>query len=255
MNMDPLLQLILPYVLLMARVSAFLIVLPVFGWRSLPTVVRAGMAMTMTLFFAMAGIGRVEPVELSSTGALEMGLLMVREITCGLALGLAVQFVFLSVQQAASIMAMQMGSADAGIIDPTMGGQSAAITLLMEMSFVLLFLAAGGHLLLMQILQRSLVVFPLGGQVDFGALAEALVRAGSTMMLLSLKLAGPVLAGFLLLSVVLGVLARVLPEMNVLTQSFPLRIGLGLLLASATLPSLERFGAELGGWLNRFLIQ
>jgi len=255
MNTDPLLQLILPYVLLLARVSAFLIVLPIFGWRSLPTVVRAGLALTMTVFFAMAGVGRVELGALSSAGALEMGLLIVREITCGLALGLAVQFVFLAVQQAASIMAMQMGSADAGIIDPTMGGQSAAITMLMEMSFVLLFLAAGGHQILIQILQRSLVVFPLGGPVNFGALAEALVRAGSTMMLLSLKLAGPVLAGFLLLSMVLGVLARILPEMNVLTLSFPLRVGLGMLLASATLPCLERFGAELGGWLNKFLIQ
>ncbi len=255
MNMDPLLQLILPYLLLLARVSAFLTVLPVFGWKSLPMVVRAGMAMTMTLFFAMAGVGRVELVELSSVTSLGIGLLVVREIACGVGLGLAVQFVFLAVQQAGSIMAMQMGHGDAGIVDPSMGGQKAAITILIEMSFVLLFLAAGGHLLLMRILQRSLVVFPLGGQVDFGALAEGLVRAGSAMLLFALKLAGPVLAGFLVLSVVLGVLARVLPEMNVLTQSFPLRVGLGLLLAAVTLPSLERFGAQLGGWLNRFLIQ
>ncbi len=255
MTMDPLLQLILPYLLLLTRVSAFLTVLPVFGWKSLPMVVRAGMAMTMTLFFAMAGVGRVELVELSSVSSLGIGLLVVREIACGVALGLAVHFVFLAVQQAASMMAMQMGHGDAGIVDPSMGGQKAAITILMEMSFVLLFLAAGGHLLLMQLLQRSLVVFPLGGQVDFGALAEGLVRAGSMMLFFALKLAGPVLAGFLVLSVVLGVLARLLPEMNVLTQSFPLRVGLGLLLAAVTLPSLERFGVQFGGWLNRFLIQ
>ncbi len=255
MNADPLLQLILPYVLLLTRVAAFLTVLPVFGWKSLPMVVRAGMAMTMTVFFAMAGSGRVQPVVLSSSaGALELGLLVVREIICGVALGLAIQFVFLAVQQAASMIAMQMGHGDAGVVDPSMGGQKAAVTMLMEMSFVLLFLAAGGHLLLMQALQRSLVVFPLGGQVDIGALAEGLVQAGSTMLMLALKLAGPVLAGFLILSIVLGVLARVLPEMNVLTQSFPLRVGLGLLLASAVLPSLERFGLQLGGWLNKFLV-
>jgi len=163
--------------------------------------------------------------------------------------------VFLAVQQAANIMAMQMGFGDAGIIDPAMGEQTTAITTLMEMSFALLFLAAGGHYLLMQILQRSLAVFPLGGPVDFGALAEGLVQAGSTMLLLALKLAGPVLAAFLLLSIVLGVLARVMPEMNVLTESFPLRVALGLLMASVVLPSLERYGIELGGWLNQFLIQ
>ena len=254
MNADPLIQLILPYLLLLARVSAFLMVLPIFGWQSLPMVVRAGMALTLTLFFAMSGVGRVD-VDISGAGALAMGLLTVREIACGLALGLAVQLVFLAVQQAANVMALQMGFGDAGIIDPAMGEETSAITTLMEMSFALLFLAAGGHCLLMQVLQRSLTAFPLGGPVDFGALAEGLVQAGSTMLLLALKLAGPVLAGFLLLSMVLGVLARVMPEMNVLTESFPLRVALGLLMASITLPSLERFGAELGGWLNRFLIQ
>ena len=120
MNADPLLQLILPYLLLLARVSAFLIVLPIFGWKSLPTVVRAGMALTLTFFFAISGIGRVD-VDISGAGALEMGLLTVRELACGLALGLAVQFVFLAVQQAANIMAMQMGFGDAGIVDPAMG--------------------------------------------------------------------------------------------------------------------------------------
>jgi flagellar biosynthetic protein FliR len=254
MNADWLLQQILPYMLLLARVSAFLIVLPIFGWQALPTIVRAGLAVTITFFFAMSGIGRID-VDMSAAGALEMALLTAREIACGLALGLAVQFVFLAVQQAGNVMAMQMGFADAGILDPTMGEETSAITTLMEMSFALLFLAAGGHYLLMQILQRSMAAFPLGGPVDFGALAEGLVQAGATMLLLALKLAGPVLAGFLLLSLVLGVLARVLPEMNVLTESFPLRVALGFLMASVTLPSLERFGAELGGWLNQFLIQ
>ena len=254
MSTDPLLQLILPYLLLLARVSAFLIVLPIFGWQSLPTVVRAGLALTLTFFFAMAGIGRFD-VDMSPAGALEIALLTARELACGLALGLAVQFVFLAVQQAANIMAMQMGFGDAGVVDPTMGEETSAITMLMEMSFALLFLAAGGHHLLIQILQRSMMVFPLGGPVDFGALAEGLVQAGSTMLLLALKLAGPVLAGFLLLSMVLGVLARVLPEMNILTESFPLRVALGLLMASMAMPSLERFGLELGGWLNQFLIQ
>jgi len=255
MNVDLPLQLILPYLLLLTRVSAMLVAMPVLGWKSLPMVVRAGMALTVTIYFALTGLGGPTAVSLSAPGLLEIGLLTVREIACGLALGLAVHFVFLAVQQAANIMAMQMAFRDAGIVDPSMGGQSSAITTLMEMSFALLFLAVGGHHALMQILCRSLSVFPLAGSLDVPALAEGLLQAGSTMLLLALKLAGPVLAGFLLLSMVLGVLARVLPQMNVLTQSFPLRVALGLLLASMTLPSLERFGVELGGWLSQFLVQ
>jgi len=255
MNVDLPLQLILPYLLLLTRVAAMMMTMPVFGWQALPMVVRAGLALTVTVFFAMTGLGGPVAVQLTSVGLFEIGLLTVREIICGVALGLAIQFVFLAVQQGANMMAMQMGFSDAGIMDPSMDEQTTAITTLMEMSFVLLFLVAGGHQLLLQIVQRSLLVFPLGGSLDVAALAEGILQAGSTMLLLALKLAGPVLAGFLLLSMVLGVLARVLPEMNILTESFPLRVALGLLLASMVLPSLERFGTELGGWLNQFLVQ
>lgn len=253
MNVDLPLQFILPYLLLLTRVSAMLIAMPVIGWQSLPMVVRAGMALWLTVFLAVTGIGGSTAVNLSTTGLMDLGLLTVREIVCGAALGLAVHLVFLAVQQAGHIMAMQMGVGDAGIIDPSMGGQTSAITTLMEMSFALLFLAAGGHHLLIQVIVRSLTVFPVGGALDVAALAEGILQAGSSMLLLALKLAGPILAGFLLLSMILGVLARVLPQMDVLTQSFPLRVGLGLFLASMILPSLERFGIQLGGWLSQFL--
>ena len=53
MSMDPLLQLILPYVLLMARVSSFLIVLPIFGWRSIPVRVKVATTILMAFFFSM----------------------------------------------------------------------------------------------------------------------------------------------------------------------------------------------------------
>jgi flagellar biosynthesis protein FliR len=52
---------------------------------------------------------------------------------------------------------------------------------------------------------------------------------------------------------VLGVLARVLPEMNILMASLPLRVGMGLLMALAMVPLLEGFTDEVGQWINRFL--
>jgi len=175
MNPDLPLLFILPYLLLLTRVSAMLLAMPVIGWRSLPMVVRAGMALWVTVFFAITGLGGPTTVDLSDVGLVRIALLTVREIACGAALGLAIHFVFLAVQQAANIMAMQMGFRDAGIVDPAMGGQTSAITTLMEMSFALLFLAAGGHHLLIQIIARSLSVFPVGGTPDVAALADGLL--------------------------------------------------------------------------------
>ena len=95
---------------------------------------------------------------------------------------------------------------------------------------------------------------PPGATPSIASLAEALVRAGSTMLLFSLKLAAPVLASFLVLGVLLAVLARVLPEMNVLLISFPLRVGLGLFMAAAIMPALHSFAGELAQWINQLLI-
>ena len=85
-------------------------------------------------------------------------------------------------------------------------------------------------------------------------MVNGLVKAGQAMMVFSMKLAGPVIAAFVVLSVLLGVVARVLPEMNILVLSFPLRIGLGLLMAAALMPMMNDFTLELADWMSRFFI-
>jgi len=247
-------QLFLPFVLLLARIGAFFAVLPIFSWRALPVRVRAAIAFVVTVFFA-AVRGPVMDVTGLTTGAAAVAI--AQEILYGLALGLAVTFVFLAVQQAGRMIGMQMGLGDAGIIDPVTGETVRPVGMFFEITFVLFFLAAGGHHLFLLLIDKSYFVFPAGGAFDrqmIGRLAEALVDAGSTMLLMALRMAAPVLAAFLALSVVLGILARVLPEMNILLTSFPLRVGLGFVMAAMTLPSLDHFAGELGRWINTFFV-
>jgi flagellar biosynthetic protein FliR len=84
-------------------------------------------------------------------------------------------------------------------------------------------------------------------------LASGVVKAGSTMFLLGLRLAAPMLAAFLLLMVVLAVLARMVPEMDILFISFPLTVGLGLLMAALFLPLINAFLGEFAEWMGKLL--
>jgi len=250
--MDLWIQLFLPFGLLLARIGAFVAVLPIFSWQNLPVRVRAAIAVTVTVFFAAV---RGPVMDVTGVTVASAAVVMVQEVLYGLALGLAVSFVFLAVQQAGRMIGIQMGLGDAGIIDPVTGETVRPIGMFFEVTFVLFFLAAGGHHLFLLLIDKSYQVFPAGGAFDrqtMGRLAEALVSAGSTMLLMALRMAAPVLAAFLALSVVLGILARVLPEMNILFTSFPLRVGLGFLMAALTLPSLDHFAGELGQWINNF---
>ena len=248
---DFLLTLVLPYVLLLARVSAFLVVLPVFSWQSMPMYFKLGLCLVLTLFFA--SIVPLPPVAWAGVGWIQGGLMLVRELLTGFAIGSAANVVFLAVQQGAKIIAQQMGFTDAETVDPMTGEGSDSMSLLFEMCFAMLFLSAGGHLVMLNLLARSYEVFPVGQGPDAAAMLDAMITAGSAMLLLALKMSAPMLAAFLVLAVVLAVLARVLPEMNILLASFPLRIALGLLVAAAMMPLMTSMTVRVAQHMQQLL--
>ena len=73
------------------------------------------------------------------------------------------------------------------------------------------------------------------------------------MLMAGLRLAAPMLAAFLLLLIVLGVFARIMPEMDVLFISMPLRVGMGLLMAGMFFPFLNQFIGEFSDWMEKLL--
>jgi flagellar biosynthetic protein FliR len=123
----------------------------------------------------------------------------------------------------------------------------------MEMIFVLLFLSANGHHLLLLTISRSYEAFPVGSIPTIPVLVEGIVKAGSIMLIASLRLAAPMLAAFLLLLVVLAVFARIIPDMDILFISMPLRVGLGLLLAGIFFPFINEFVAEFANWMSKLV--
>jgi len=249
--MEVWLAILLPFVLLTARIGGFVLVSPIFGWQAVPVVVRAGLVLLLTVFFA----ANISPaVNILAVHWLSAVLLIFQEAIIGLGLGLAARLVYTAVQQGGMIAAQQMGFSDAGVIDPVSGSRARPIATLFEMVFALLFLAAGGHRLLLTMLAGSFKGFPIAAAPDISLLTQGVVVSGSAMLLFALKLAAPLLAGFLVLGVFLCILARVLPEMNILMASFPLRVGAGIFMAAAIMPSFNAFTTELARWMQRHLI-
>ncbi|MDP6546660.1 MAG: flagellar biosynthetic protein FliR [Phycisphaerae bacterium] len=242
---------LLPFVLLTARVGGFVMVSPIFGWRAIPVVVRVGFVLLLSVFF---GANMPPVVDGASVNWLRATVLIFQEVIIGLGIGLAARLVYTAVQQGGMIAAQQMGFSDAGVIDPVSGSRARPIATFFEMIFALLFLAAGGHHLLLLMIARSFKGFPVAATPNISLLTEGVVVAGSTMLLFALKLAAPLLAGFLVLAVFLCIMARVLPEMNILMASFPLRVGAGIFMAAAIMPSLNAFTGELAKWMQRHLI-
>jgi flagellar biosynthetic protein FliR len=248
--MEIMIEKLLGFALVLTRISAFFIVLPVFGWKSIPVRVKVAVTVLISIFFSVI---TPLPIDAGQVSALQAILLMANEATYGLALGLISTVLFSVVKFSGRIIERQMGMAMAQIMDPLTGERTQPLSSLLEMIFVILFLAANGHHLFLLIISRSYEAFPVGSIPTISVLASGVSQASSTMLLLGLRLAAPILAAFLLLMVVLAVLARIVPEMNILFISLPLRVGLGLLMVAIFLPFINGFVAEFADWMGRLL--
>ncbi len=241
---------LLGFVMVLTRISAFFLVIPVFGWKSIPVRIKVAITVLLAIFFSMITPLSVNAGQISSTEAV---LLMANVATYGLALGLIVTFVFAAVKFSGRNIERQMGLAMAQILDPLTGERAQPLGSLLEMIFIMLFLSANGHHLFLLIISRSYESFPAGSIPTIPVLAEGIINAGSTMLLHGLKLAAPILATFLLLMVVLAVLACMVPEMNILFISLPLRVGLGLLMVAIFLPFISSFVGEFAKLMGKLL--
>ncbi len=248
--MDPVIARLAAFALVLTRISACFMVMPIFGSRSIPARVKVAAVVLLSMFFAM--LNR-PAVNLEALGALQVGLLLFNEALYGLAIGQIASLVFSAVKLGGRIAERQMGMAMAAVLDPFTGERTQPLGSLLEMIFVILFLSANGHHVLLAAIGRSYQAFPVGAVPSVGRLTAGVIQAGSVMMIAGLQLAAPMLAAFLLLMVVLAVLARVVPEMNIFFISLPMRAGMGLLMAVIFLPLTARFVAEFARWMGKLL--
>ena len=248
--MELMIEKLLGFVMVLTRISAFFIVLPVFGWKSIPVRIKVAITVLLTIFFSMI---IPVPVNAGQISSIEAILLLVNEATYGLALGLIVTCVFAAIKFSGRIIERQMGLAMAEILDPLTDERAQPLGSLLEMIFILLFLSTNGHHLFLMIISRSYESFPVGSMPTIPVLTKGVINAGSTMLLYGLKLAAPTLAAFIMLMVILAVLARMVPEMNILFISLPLRVGMGFLMVAIFIPFIGSFMGEFAKLMGKLL--
>jgi flagellar biosynthetic protein FliR len=240
----------LGFVLILTRISAFFAASPLFSWATIPLRSKVTIALLVSSFFAM-----LTPCQFTTdnTQFLQILLLGGNEFIYGLALGMVIYCLFAVVRVAGRIVERQMGLMMANILDPFSNEQGQPLGLLLEILFIFLLFSTNSHHLLVQILGRSFQSFEPGFCPEVSVLAQSVLRASSMLLMLALQMAAPMLAAFLLLMVVLGFMARVSPETNILFLSLPLRIAMGLMLVAIFIPFLVNYISTFTDWINRLI--
>ncbi|MCR9184139.1 MAG: flagellar biosynthetic protein FliR [Halieaceae bacterium] len=215
------------------RVSALMLVAPIFSAANVTVRVRVLLAVLIAAL--VAPLMPVAPVADPLSG--EGILLAAREVAIGAAMGFVMQMVFASVVVAGETLAMSMGLGFAMSVDPQNGVQVPVVSQFNTILSILLFLAIDGHLLLLSAFGDSLVLLPPGQPgFDPGTFAN-LAGLGGGIFASALVLALPALTAVLMTNIALGVITRAAPQLNIFAVGFPVTILVGFVFLLLGMPA------------------
>jgi flagellar biosynthetic protein FliR len=218
------------FTLVLGRIAGLFAAIPVFGGRRVPLTVRMAtiLAMAMVLYPVVSG-----NIPSLPTDTISLGILIIREALVGLTLSLLSQVIFSAVAFCGQLVGTQMGLSVAALFNPDMG-QVTVISNLQDLIATLLFLTLGIHHVFIRAIVESYSVIPVGAWHMSEGLLRTLIAVTSGLFILAVKLAAPVMVALLAAGVVMGIMARSFPQMNVFMISFPLNIGIGFLVLGIT---------------------
>ncbi|QSV46339.1 flagellar biosynthetic protein FliR [Geobacter benzoatilyticus] len=220
------------FTLVMGRMAGIFASIPLFGGTRVPMNIKALVifSLSMVCFPLVKAKFPQIPEDM-----LSLGILMIRETLIGTCLGLLSLIVFAAVEFCGQICGIQIGFSIVSEIDPTQGGQQSVLSIFQEMLATLLFLSLGVHHVFIGALVESYNVLPVGAWTMSEGLLNFLVITIGQVFVLAIKLAAPVMVTLLLTSVMLGIMARAFPQMNVFFVSMPLNIGIGFIILGLSL--------------------
>lgn len=231
--------------LIFARVGAFIMLLPGFADPGPSARVRLAFALLVTAVMAPGLAAQMPPPPPSM---LAMGLLVAGEVIIGLAMGLLIRILMATLTTAGQIIATQTGLAMAMAFDPTQRQQTALFGVFLNLVGVALIFASDLHHSFLLGLQSSYGAFTPGGAMDAGDAAELAVSALGQSFALAVQMSAPLIVFGLVFYLGLGILSRLMPQLQVFFVAMPLNVLFGLAMLSGAV------GVAMLTWLDAMTV-
>ncbi len=224
------------FLLVLARVGGLISFLPIPGFRNAPDIIRVVLvlALTFALFPAWPSLPNVLP-SLGQLVAWAIG-----EAGFGLFTGLCIALLTEGFQLGAQTIGMQAGYGFASTIDPTNQADAGLLQVIVNLYTGLLFFTLGIDHALIRVLAASFQKFPAGTWTLTAESLDGVVKLGSGMFAMGLRLALPITALLLLIDLALALLGRMQQQLQLLSLAFPVKMLAALGLLAALTPVIER---------------
>jgi flagellar biosynthetic protein FliR len=239
------------FLLTFGRVGAMVMLMPGIGEQNLPARVRLTIALVLTAILLPAHQSAYA-VNLTALGPVI--LMLFQEILIGLLLGLTARLAISALQTAGAVAAQQLGLGFVTAVDPTQNQQGMLVGNFLALLGITLVFATDMHHMVIAAMNDSYSIFKPGEVPLTGDMAQHITNVIATAFRIGIQLSAPFLAFGLLFNLGLGVLSRLMPQMQVFFIGLPLSILLGLLLMLLVIGAMMgTFVSYLEGVLGQLL--
>ncbi len=221
------------YVLAGIRILAWLMIVPPFSSKAVPSVAKVLLA--VGLAFALTPSLTLPEVP---TGAVELGGFAVQEALIGATMGFVTYLVFAAIQAAGDLIDVFGGFSLAMAFDPMSLNQNAVFGKLYQMLAMMLLFATDAHLLVIGGLLRTFDRMPVGTLWQSGDVAQVVIGAFGVFFASAVQIALPLVGILFLADLGLALLTKVAPALNAIGIMFPAKIGLTLMVVGLSFPVL-----------------
>jgi flagellar biosynthetic protein FliR len=227
------------FFVVLARVGPLFVLAPLFSSKMVPPRVRGILAVGITIGLTpMAFHGQHVPGDPMSVAGL-----MIENALVGVGFAFAMACVMAAIDAAGHLVDFSSGFSYGASVDPINGNQGGTMSQLYGLIGTAVFVAIGGDAWVLRGLAGTFRVVPLTHGPQIGPLASGAVDAFSGIFVSALEVAAPVLLALLVTDVAFGMVSRVVPQLNIFGVGFPVKVGVALLVAGASLPFI-------GNWLS-----
>lgn len=205
-------------ILIFVRLTSFIVLVPGYSYKGIPSIMKVAIVGILSVFIYPA-----LPDLLIQQSMFDFGLLIIKEALFGMALGFVAQLLFSSIEIAGNLTDFQVGFSMGAVYDPAMGAQASNYGRTYYWIAIAVFFMLDMHLILMDTILNSFKVIPLGTANIYSTGFGAILRVFSEVFVLGISLAIPMIITALVTDVVLGVVSRTVPQINVFMLGMPMK--------------------------------
>ncbi|MBO5030717.1 MAG: flagellar biosynthetic protein FliR [Lachnospiraceae bacterium] len=230
------------FLLVFMRIASFVFAAPFFSTRGVPNQTKIGLSVFVAYIMYQFGPEHIYP---EYNTVLGYGIIVLKEVSVGLLIGLAAQLCTSIVLFAGRIIDMEVGLSMANVFDPTTNEQSSITGVLLQYGVMLILYTTGLHRYLLKALMETFTLIPIAGiHIDTDKLLMTLITFLSNYIIIGFRICLPVFASITLMNIVLGLLAKLAPQMNMFSVGIQLKLlaGLSVIVITVTmLPDICNF--------------